>query len=146
MALHHLQCMKRIASVAFLFCVSLPAATNPFDPVRGSWQGAVQFESTESAEAHAVGLMTAHIGADGEIDAIHPNGCKLSGVIAMQSVNFYQLDARTQGCSYAPLNRRWSGYVAYKQGDRVLAISGRSSYTGADGKFRQLDFSGTLQR
>jgi hypothetical protein len=130
----------------FGLCSAFAANANPFDPVRGSWQGSVQFESTASADAHSVGLFAAHIGADGQIDAVHPNGCRLSGVIAQQSPNFYRLDARTQGCSYQPFNRRWGGYIAYKEGQRALSISGSGSDLGPDRKIRQFDFGGTLQR
>lgn len=121
-------------------------AVNPFDPVRGSWRGAVQFESSVSPDAHSVGILDVHIGPDGQIDAVHPNGCKLSGVIAMQAQNFYKLDARTQGCSYAPMNRRWNGYVTYKQDQHAVAVSAMSSDIGPDRKIRQFDFGGTLQR
>lgn len=139
-----MRCARRLA--VLLSLSSAVAVANPFDPVNGSWRGAVQFESTASPDAHSVGQFQAHIGADGEIDAVHPNGCKLSGVIAQQSPNFYRLDARTQGCSYPLFNRRWGGYVTYKEGQRALSISGSSSDIGPDRKLRQFDFSGTLQR
>jgi hypothetical protein len=135
-----------VGVVALLFVAPFPATANPFDPVRGSWRGAVQFESTASPDAHSVGQFEAPIGADGQIDAVHPNGCKLSGVIAQQSPNFYRLDVRAQGCAYALFNRRWGGYVAYKEGQRVLSISASSSEIGTDRKLRQFDFNGTLQR
>jgi len=139
--------MRCAAGLAILLSRSPSVGmANPFDPVRGTWRGAVQFESTALPDAHSVGQFEAHIGSDGEIDAVHPNGCKLSGVIAQQSPNFYRLDARTQGCSYAPFNRRWGGYVTYKEAQRVLSISGSSSDIGPDRKLRQFDFTGTLQR
>jgi hypothetical protein len=143
---HYLSKVTSVSIIALLFFSSFAATANPFDPVRGSWRGAVQFESTASPDAHSVGQFEAHIGADGQIDAVHTNGCRLSGVIAQQSPNFYRLDVRAQGCSYALFNRRWGGYVVYKVGQRVLSISASSSETGPDRKLRQFDFNGTLQR
>lgn len=143
---HFLSNVTSVSIIALLSFSSFAATANPFDPVRGSWRGAVQFESTASPDAHSVGQFEAHIGTDGQIDAVHPNGCKLSGVIAQQSPNFYRLDVRAQGCSYALFNRRWGGYVAYKEGQRALSISARSAEIGTDRKLRQFDFNGTLQR
>ncbi|HET9653121.1 MAG TPA: hypothetical protein VFP36_13055, partial [Usitatibacter sp.] len=119
---------------ALLWSLYLPeaAAANPFDPVRGSWRGAVQFESNVSPDAHSVGILDVHIGADGQIDAVHPNGCKLSGVIERQSENYFKLDARMTSCSYALFNRRWNGRVVYHQDQRVALISAMSSDIGPD--------------
>lgn len=138
-----------LGAAAILLCLAhLPgaASANPFDSVRGSWRGAVQFESTASPDAHSVGIFEVHIGSDGQIDAVHPNGCKLSGVIEFQAQNFYKMDARTTSCSYASLNRRWNGHLVYKQDLRVAVISAMSSDIGPDRKIRQFDFGGTLQR
>ena len=141
--------LNGLAVVAVLSCLfNLPSAAiaNPFDPVRGSWRGAVQLETTASGDAHSVGMFELHVGSDGQIDGVHANGCKLSGVIAFQSQALYRLDARMQGCSFSLFNRRWNGHVTYRQDQHVLTISAMSSDIGPDRKIRQFDFGGTLQR
>lgn len=91
-----------------------------------------------------MGILDVHIGADGQIDAMHPNGCKLSGVIEPQSENYFKLDARMTSCS-SPYSIA-DGMVALYIDRRITLISAMSSDIGPDRKIRQFDFGGTLQR
>ena len=122
------------------------ALANPFAQVKGSWQGAVQLEDSTTPEAHAVGRLSAHIGADGAIDAVHANGCKLSGVVRQDSPASFRIDARMTGCSHAPFNRRWGGYFNFDASAQTVRISLSSTDIVPKNRIRQVDASGTLMR
>jgi hypothetical protein len=122
----------------------------PFDAIKGSWRGAVQMDERERPQAHTVGPMEFHIGADGAIDGIHANGCKFSGVVQPYvGKSMFNVDLRTQSCKYEGFNRRWKGHLHFQSDWRSVALQWTSSdlptpLTRVAGRY--FDAKGTLSR
>jgi hypothetical protein len=122
------------------------ARASPFDPIKGSWSGAVKFDTRHDPNAHSVGTLSMHVGTDGAVDAIDSaNGCKISGIVHGPTGNLFYLDVRMKACLYPDFNRRWSGTVVLNPKDRSLGLSLQAQEQGAKGtKF--FDAVGTLQK
>jgi hypothetical protein len=136
----------RRATFAFVLSTSLCAWAAPFDDIKGSWAGAVQMNSNLQPSAHSVGKLSVHIGGDGAVDAVHQNGCKLSGIVQRSTPNVYNVDARFTSCPFADYNRRWTGTLAVYAKDGILSLSIRSSEIIIGKPTKIFDAKGTLQK
>ena len=139
--------MNRLICAAILSAIAIPVAANPFDRIAGSWSGAVQMDSRAVPNAHAVGTLSVHIGSDGEVDAVHANGCKFSGIVQTRppSPDFFDLDVRMKGCAYSRFNRRWNGHLVLSR-DGTLQFSLAASVSAVGQPIEFFDVAGTLQR
>ena len=139
--------MNPLACAVILSVVALPVAANPFDRVAGSWRGAVQMDSRNVPDAHSVGTLSMHIGSDGEVDAVHANGCKFSGIVQARPPlpALWDVDVRMKSCAYPRFNRRWNGHLILRpDGSLQFSLSASTSTVGRPPEF--LDVAGTLQR
>ena len=138
---------SKLLFAVFLPSLGMPALAGPFDPIQGSWQGAVKFDTRHDPNAHSVATLSMHIGSDGAFDAIHGNGCKITG-IAREGVagRLFHIDVRMKACAYPEFNRRWTGTLVLHPKERILdfSLSAQELATGKGTKF--FDAVGTLQK
>ncbi len=116
----------------------------------GTWQGYVQYQAAISGaivpEAHAVELSAVRIEADGRIKgASIDNGCSFLGLTKPGPINtILDVDLTLSGCTYAGLNRRYNGNIAYYKNDKNAVLSVTSQKAGG-GTHEFYDIKATLK-
>ena len=137
--------MSKLLLAALLVLWNTTAHANPFDPIKGSWTGAVKFDTRHDPNAHSVGTLSMHVGSDGAVDAIHANGCKITGIVREGPGRLFYIDVRMKGCAYPDFNRRWSGTLVQIPKDQIVEFS-LAAQESTGGGVRFFDAVGTLQK
>jgi hypothetical protein len=141
--------MKHARLAAWVLAIglgaALPCTAQPFEDISGTWSGPVAMDARNIANVHSVGPLSMNIGANGEVDAAHANGCRFRGTVEKGlSANLYKLELSANGCRYESFNRSWTGHLARTDDGRMQLSLSVASRTAAQPEY--LDASGILAR
>ena len=118
----------------------------------GLWRGQAQYQAkvgTQLVEdAHAVVPIVLSIQADGKVSGGSPdNGCRLLGIASpVVGKIMLKLDVTLSQCKYAPLNRRYGGFIVVYAKEKMAQLNLDAHIIRSGSPPRFFDLRGTLRR
>lgn len=123
-----------------------------YSTLNGDWRGQTQYQASANGQrveaAHSVVPLVLSISADGKVTGISSsNGCKYLGVASPGVMPaMLNLDVSLSGCSFAGMNRRFSGSLVLNKSAHAAHLSLQAYSSLLVAPVALFDIKATLRR